>query len=602
MIDVIGKAFTGLFLCAIALVVAFAGVSSHDDPHALGTFHTQGLVYQFDQISPQALDGCLGPGEQDNYAPAGLADHTFIEICGNDPHGTLVTGLEATGIAIGDVRWLCNLNGTSNGSTIVLSTEDSASLPNNRFWIPVQNNTTTPGEIHPDRYSIDPQTCQPLVYAQPMVGDPTYKRWIVVGGSAQQYRDIVESLQLYPDNQPAAITGTVVDFNPTNVCPDVGGPSAGSCENGGSTSADDYTVYILTTVDASGATIAGLLYRGTGGAWTSSLGPLKLLANFGPGPITLENLGAGNSDSHDQILFASGHDTILYPGASILLYHSSHTNNWTPIGEWAFDWSTLPSNTIPVSNQVSGPVMKGSKLHDDGTTFDYNTTSFTVTTNGDGTFSRNLQASMFIASPRLVPPAISGSITNFAPTDFHTSGMIALTTAGAATISGANGGFDGENHWLCNFGPDPITIVNLGTTTGGAAQFWTADAVFAYLPPSSPGSCVQIQYSSANGKWLEVGGTTVPTMQRGTPSANHGTPAAGASDYSGTITGIGANTSVTLTFSIARTTSFCQATTATGNQHINVTQSGSAPVFACIDNASGAAANCVDFTYLCPLI
>jgi len=85
-------------------------------------------------------------------------------------------------------------------------------------------------------------------------------------------------------------------------------------------------------------------------------------------------------------------------------------------------------------------------------------------------------------------------------------------------------------------------------------------------------------------------------------SVNHGSLDASSSDFAGSITGIGANTSVTLTFSSAfGTTAFCTATpNAAGTPEIiAVTKSASAPVFSCFNTTTGSAANCVDFNYVC---
>jgi hypothetical protein len=84
-------------------------------------------------------------------------------------------------------------------------------------------------------------------------------------------------------------------------------------------------------------------------------------------------------------------------------------------------------------------------------------------------------------------------------------------------------------------------------------------------------------------------------------SVSHGSLTTGSENTQGEVTGIGANTSIVLTFSNSGfpNHAWCQATTETGNQHINITPSKTAPTFSCIDNATGAAANCVDFTYWC---
>jgi len=87
-------------------------------------------------------------------------------------------------------------------------------------------------------------------------------------------------------------------------------------------------------------------------------------------------------------------------------------------------------------------------------------------------------------------------------------------------------------------------------------------------------------------------------------SVNHGSLGTGSSNTVGNVTGIGANTSVVLTYSNSGfpNRSWCQATpnTHTGAvEQIVVTNSATAPTFSCFNTTTGAAANCEDFTYWC---
>lgn len=91
-------------------------------------------------------------------------------------------------------------------------------------------------------------------------------------------------------------------------------------------------------------------------------------------------------------------------------------------------------------------------------------------------------------------------------------------------------------------------------------------------------------------------------FRQNAPSANHGTLDTGSTDFTGAVTGIGAFTSVTLTYSAAfGTTSWCiaQPNSVTIPELIYVTKSASAPVFNCVNSTTGVAANCDDFTYRC---
>lgn len=99
---------------------------------------------------------------------------------------------------------------------------------------------------------------------------------------------------------------------------------------------------------------------------------------------------------------------------------------------------------------------------------------------------------------------------------------------------------------------------------------------------------------------MGVGGTYMSTN---TPTVNHGSLDTGSTNSWGAVTGIGANTSVTLTFGASgfANRSWC---TASPNSNANteviyVTKSATAPVFNCIDSKTGSTTNCVDFTYTC---
>lgn len=106
---------------------------------------------------------------------------------------------------------------------------------------------------------------------------------------------------------------------------------------------------------------------------------------------------------------------------------------------------------------------------------------------------------------------------------------------------------------------------------------------------------------------LELGIGSTPTagpkLSNGVPTVSHGSVGARSTNWVGNITGIGANTTVTLTFVPAFPNgSWCRADpNSIGTPEIisNTTLSASVPVFSCINSTTGAAANCVDFTYEC---
>lgn len=87
-----------------------------------------------------------------------------------------------------------------------------------------------------------------------------------------------------------------------------------------------------------------------------------------------------------------------------------------------------------------------------------------------------------------------------------------------------------------------------------------------------------------------------------TPAANHGTIDTDSTDGAGNVTGVGAFTSVVITFG---DTGYAEAwCTASPNantvaEYITVTKSATAPTFNCFNSTTGVAANCNDFSYIC---
>lgn len=96
-------------------------------------------------------------------------------------------------------------------------------------------------------------------------------------------------------------------------------------------------------------------------------------------------------------------------------------------------------------------------------------------------------------------------------------------------------------------------------------------------------------------------GSTPQIISTGTPAVNHGSLGTGSTNWDGDVTGIGGNTSVTLTYSVAfpnRSRCLAQVDSVVIPETIHVTNSASAPQFNCIDMA-GSAANCDNFSYHC---
>lgn len=97
--------------------------------------------------------------------------------------------------------------------------------------------------------------------------------------------------------------------------------------------------------------------------------------------------------------------------------------------------------------------------------------------------------------------------------------------------------------------------------------------------------------------------TTVILSPLAASSVNHGSLGTGSTNIAGTITGIGANTSVVLTFGGGGfTRSFCTANPIANTipEYIVVAQGSTTVTFSCFNTTLGTAANCNDLVYHCP--
>lgn len=498
----------------------------------------------------------------------------IVQVRASDDWGTLITGIDATGYSVGDELELCNFDAPNDLAVIVFPPEGSASQPANRIHIPTTNSHDEPQPPAPwtvteNRWTLAPDSCVDLVRAVP---DPSIgERWMVKGGNdARIYNAAVEALELFPDDTPASVTGTVQDYAPVDTCPQVGGPSGGNCAGGASGSAQDYTVYNLRTVDGTGATIASLYWPGEGSV--QGLGPLKLLVNNGPGPVTVKHLGAA-AVSTDDVYFASQADYVLRPGDTLLVYHNAHENYWTPVG------------TRATGQCSSGQVMAG--------------------LNADGSLA-------CVQIPSGTPGHVFAGLTSDASTDhLDPSGLHAVvpvffttTTDHPAQVLGMDAGVDGEKKELCNFGSGPVVVEN---EAGATATEWFA--LYGRQPvtlPGAPGqaqpaSCMVVRYDGTYHLWVEIAGPSLYGVSSGTPTVNAGTLAAGSTDSGGTVTGVG-GTAMSISFSRAWPNgSSCTASVAVvpGTPQLLLTPSTTNSVSVYCYSVAGTPVNCEDFSYHC---
>lgn len=199
--------------------------------------------------------------------------------------------------------------------------------------------------------------------------------------------------------------------------------------------------------------------------------------------------------------------------------------------------------------------------------------------------------------------ALDNDLTGIEDTSIGAASMLANTTGSLDTVVGYNA--------LANStGASMTTVVGasslpnydtVGQTNNTAIGYATGLGLVTGVNETIVGSNISgIPAAESNMVRIADGaGNLVLQVRGGVPAADVGTLQAGSSNASGTVTGIGANTSVTITFSVAYDTrSRCFIQAISGAQVFTVTQSASAPVVACFDMA-GVAANCVDFSYEC---
>ncbi len=142
--------------------------------------------------------------------------------------------------------------------------------------------------------------------------------------------------------------------------------------------------------------------------------------------------------------------------------------------------------------------------------------------------------------------------------------------------------------------------IDFNSNTGGVSNSGTGGLrLFAGNNSST------IVWAATNTGKMTLGTTTTAAIfsNAAPTSVSHGSFGTGSTNLAGDVTGIGANTSVVLTYSGTGFTnrSWCQATVnASGTpEFIAVTNSATAPTFSCFNSMTGIAANCVDFSYWC---
>lgn len=146
------------------------------------------------------------------------------------------------------------------------------------------------------------------------IGNPG---WYVIGGNARHMRVVTHALNLYPMGHMPALSGTTDAYDPVPVNAGNRTAPSGLGVAGSTLLARDFSHWVMSTVDTTGAVLTGIKYIGHVDADSAGWGQLWLWTNNGPGPITLRSQAAANSLY--RIYCPGDIDFVLLPNAAVWL-------------------------------------------------------------------------------------------------------------------------------------------------------------------------------------------------------------------------------------------------------------------------------------------
>jgi hypothetical protein len=576
--------FAALVAGAYATTVYFGGEPSYGTRDFVTdnlTVTNTTTTHNFNEPPCVVPDFVIGAGPFNDWNPACLATNKLLKVTCADNNGTFLTGIDAVDNAfpIGKEVTVCNENATEDDGACVFGIENTGSVASNRIWY-----GTRTGTLFTDRFRVDTGQCATFRYAQPNSADPTIKRWVVESVVLGIYRTKIQNLSIFPFAQPAAITGTVEDWSPTPCAV----PLGGSCPDGGSTDFADYSLVIIPTVDATGATIGGM-DTGPGANSGKNEGQIKILHSGGPGPLTIIQQSGGSlvknrfffpTNSDNSMVIPVGQDRIFWTTGS----------GWTLIGS---QFSGIDTG----KRTVQGPMQVAD--HSNASLADVGIAYFSVTPTGTGLLPASSPAYVIEATT----DGVSYDTTAAAAGPFNFVALAHATRSAGANLLLNTGVYSDATGGTIN---RALTTQGGGVYTGIGGDPNTFYDNHVYIDENKG---IKAEGIGAGG--LEValtvcggdfnGNTQSQVVSAIAPTANHCTVSTDASNFMGRLTSCGANSSVTLTFGGGGfgTTSHCwfNASSATVRVYTS-TFSNTAPVFSCVDG-TGTAQNCPDFEYQC---
>jgi len=544
----------------------------------------------------------------DNWDPGCLSTNAMITVIGSDNAGTRLGGIDAVdnSLPVGSVVKICNDGGTADDSTISILNIDANSSAGNRIvasGVGRIGTCTTGGAscavdadcgggdgpcvgVKVNSYIGNNECMQFRLLTISPVSNPI-TAWFVDGKSRFQ-QVITQELQIYPYITPTALTSgvTTSNWNPTGGDPYTCNPGAFPCgEAGNSDLAQNNTLIYASTSTSSNATIDGMVYAGS---IQGEQGPIRLLFNAGAGTITIKSsCGGGGSTAINTFCFETSdakHDVVLNPGETLAVYHLRDTGNWYPVVKQDYFYSARDV-TMSQGLLVSGHNPNG---HFTDAVLDLEEVNTGITlantinqySNNSGTYA-----------------TAGGAATAF--------GIYSTVTASRA--SGANGLTNIAAEFNAASGQTNYALItqngNVYLGQGfGAGTFYDNHSYFdenqgSKLEGIGAGG-LEAALTLCGGDFNGV--TKAQIASAATPSVNHGTLSGDASNFMGTITSFGANSSFTLTFGTGFGTSSKCFFTPHGSTQYSIQQttaSATAPVFTCL--TGGSAGNCPDLDYQC---
>jgi hypothetical protein len=271
-----------------------------------GTVDAQNLVISPTQPEPYGPGANMPAGYVANWTQPGLATHTNLEWRGADNQGTVLTGIDATGIPEGAVRIFNNATlSPGDAGSVVLVDEGDARATAGPWMSLADNRICTPGQMD---YRVHKQDVCVMQRRRNANGDI---RWVVLSGSARKLWLWVQQLALYPHNtigsNAAPIAGVVNNWNPVGR-PFGGNPEGLTVDGGNANDSRTFTFWNVFA-DAGGLRVTGLEHSPLNGLPTD-WGVLRFIFNSGPGPITFGHLDGG-SNVECQLRLPNDRDYVL---------------------------------------------------------------------------------------------------------------------------------------------------------------------------------------------------------------------------------------------------------------------------------------------------